>query len=80
MQEFRAERTMETLRNMASPTAQILRESLPTYIAARDLVPGDIILLKQGDNIPADARVVESVSMEVDESLLTGESLPILKE
>ena len=79
LQEFRAERAMEALRTMAAPTATVLRDRKEIEIPARDLVPGDIILLNAGDKIPADARVLESRSLHADEAPLTGESVPVEK-
>ena len=59
---------------MAAPTAHVLRDGEETAIPARDLVPGDIVLLRAGDRVPADARVIEAVNLAVDEAALTGES------
>jgi Na+-exporting ATPase len=59
MQEFKAEKTMESLRQMASPTAQVIRDGQQKAVATRDLVPGDIIVLKNGDVVGADCRVIE---------------------
>ncbi|KAI7898759.1 potassium/sodium efflux P-type ATPase [Cokeromyces recurvatus] len=78
-QEYKAERTMESLRQMASPTSQVIRDGQQKTIATRDLVPGDIIILKNGDVVGADCRVIESFNMDIDEALLTGESLPVNK-
>ncbi len=79
IQEFRAERTIETLKKLAAPTCKVLRDGEERIIPAREVVPGDIILLSEGDRIPADARVIESINLEVDESSLTGESTPVQK-
>ncbi len=79
VQEYRAERAMEALKKMAAPTASVLRNGEEMEIAARELVPGDIILLAVGDRIPADARLVEAVNLRTDEAPLTGESVPIEK-
>lgn len=79
IQEYRAERAIEALSRMAAPTATVVRDGAKLSIPARELVPGDVILLKSGDRVPADARVVESVNLKVDESSLTGESVPIEK-
>lgn len=78
-QEYRAEKTMDALRRMASPTARVMRETIVEHIAARDVVPGDIILVEEGDTIPADARIYECFNLEVSEALLTGESVPVIK-
>lgn len=79
LQEYRAERTMESLRQTASPTARVIRKNLTTTIPARDLVPGDIILVEQGDSVPGDARLLRLFNLEVDEAMLTGESVPVEK-
>ncbi len=79
MQEYRAERAMEALKKMAAPAVSVLRDSKETEIPARELVPGDIILLRTGDRIPADARLIEAVNLKADEAPLTGESVPVEK-
>lgn len=79
VQEYRAERAIEALRQMAAPTASVLRDGGEVKIPARDLAPGDVILLHTGDRIPADARVLESINLQVEEAALTGESLPVEK-
>ena len=79
-QEYRAERALEALKKMLSPTTTVLREGREQEIPSRELVPGDILLLEAGDRIPADARLVESHSLMCDEASLTGESLPVDKE
>jgi Ca2+-transporting ATPase len=78
-QEYRAERAIEALRQMAAPTATVLREGEEKEIAAREIVPGDIILLRTGDKIPADGRLIEAVNLQVEEAALTGESVPVEK-
>ncbi|SAM09015.1 hypothetical protein [Absidia glauca] len=78
-QEFKAEKTMDSLRQMASPTSVVVRNGHQKTIGTRELVPGDIIILKSGDVVGADCRIVESFNMDVDEALLTGESLPVNK-
>jgi Ca2+-transporting ATPase len=79
LQEYRAERAMEALRRMASPTATVLRDGQEVEIASRELVPGDIILLHTGDHTPADARLLEAVNLKLEEAPLTGESQPVDK-
>ncbi|TSC78611.1 MAG: Ca2+-transporting ATPase [Candidatus Peregrinibacteria bacterium Gr01-1014_25] len=79
VQEYRAERAIESLRKMAAPTATVLRDGHEQGIPAADIVPGDILLLHTGDRVAADARVLESVSLHADEASLTGESLPVSK-
>jgi len=79
VQEYRAERAIEALRELAAPTAHVLRDGHEAEAPARDLVPGDIVLLRAGDRIPADARVLEEANLTTDEAALTGESLPVTK-
>jgi Ca2+-transporting ATPase len=79
VQEYRAERAIEALRLMAAPTATVLRDGEEAEVAARDLVPGDVLLLRAGDKTPADARLFEAVNLQVEESALTGESVPVEK-
>ena len=79
VQEYRAERAIEALREMAAPTASVLRGGAELDIPARELVPGDVILLSAGDKIPADARLIEAINLRVEEAALTGESMPIEK-
>jgi len=79
IQEYRAERAMEALKKMLSPTITAIRAGKEAEIPSRELVPGDILLLEAGDKIPADARLVESHSLRCDEAPLTGESAPVGK-
>ncbi|WP_088228508.1 calcium-transporting P-type ATPase, PMR1-type [Desulfosporosinus sp. FKB] len=79
IQEFRAERSMESLRSLTAPEARVLREGLEQRIPAAELVPGDIVLLEAGDRIPADVRWIQAVNIQVEESALTGESHPVSK-
>lgn len=76
VQEFRAERAVEALEKISAPTAKVIRDGRELRIPAKELVPGDIILLEAGDIVPADSRVVEAVSLQIDEAALTGESVP----
>ncbi len=78
-QEQRTENALEALRNLSSPRALVIRDGLQQRIAGRDVVPGDIVLLVEGDRVPADGVVLHSVSLSTDESLLTGESVPVRK-
>jgi Ca2+-transporting ATPase len=78
-QEGRAERSMETLRKLASLHARVLRGGSEQSVEARDLVPGDVLLLAAGDAVGADARLLEAAALEVAEAALTGESLPVAK-
>jgi Ca2+-transporting ATPase len=79
IQEYRAEKAMEALKRMAAPMASVLRGSKEAEIPSRELVPGDIIILRTGDRIPADARLIEAVNLKTDEASLTGESVPLQK-
>ncbi len=78
-QEYRAEKALAALKRLASPTALVLRDGREVTIPARELVPGDVLLLFAGDRVPADARIIESVNLKVDESSLTGESVAVSK-
>ena len=79
IQEHRAGRALEALRQMAAPVARVLRDALETVVPARDLVPGDVVLLRTGDRVPADARVIQAVNLAIDEAALTGESAAVEK-
>lgn len=79
IQEFRAERAIEALREMAAPSATVIRDGREEDIPARDLVPGDVILLATGDKVPADARLTEAINLQTVEAALTGESAPVEK-
>jgi Ca2+-transporting ATPase len=79
VQEYRAERAMAALRTMTSPNARVARDGVQATVPAEQLVPGDVILLEAGDLVPADARLVECPNLKVNESALTGESVPVDK-
>ena len=79
LQERHAEEAVEALKAMAAPTARVLRDGEPCQIPAREVVPGDILLIEEGDTLPADARVIESIVLRVAEAALTGESSPASK-
>ncbi|TID20386.1 hypothetical protein CANINC_003631 [Pichia inconspicua] len=79
-QEFMAEKTMGSLKNLSSPSATVIRNGTEQTIPSEDVVPGDLILVKVGDTIPADLRLIETHNFETDEALLTGESLPVAKD
>ncbi len=80
IQEYKAERAMEALKKLSAPKAKVTRDGEFRTIPATQLVPGDIILLEQGDRIPADARLIEAINLRIDEASLTGESIPIMKD
>ncbi len=80
VQESRAEQALAKLRQMAAPDAHVIREGRRKVIPARDVVPGDIVLLEAGNYVPADVRLMESVNLRIDESALTGESSPVTKD
>lgn len=80
VQEFRAERAIEALREMAAPLAKVIRDGAEIVVNASELVPGDVVLLAAGDRVPADARLLQSNNLRTDEASLTGESLPSEKE
>jgi len=77
--EFRAERAIEALRSMTAPSARVQREGRPMLVPAENVVPGDILLLEAGDIVSADARLYEARNLAVNESSLTGESMPVEK-
>jgi Ca2+-transporting ATPase len=79
-QEYRAELAMEALQQMAAPLAAVIRDGVETQLPARELVPGDVILLKDGDRVPADCRLIEVHNLQADEAPLTGESIPVEKQ
>lgn len=79
MQEFKAERSLEEIKKMASPFAVVIRGSRRLRVPAGELVPGDIVLIEAGDKVPADLRLIQAFSLEADESALTGESVPVEK-
>jgi Ca2+-transporting ATPase len=78
-QEARSERVLESLRNLASPRALVIRDGIRKRIAGRDVVPGDLMILAEGDRVPADAILLDGLDVMADESLLTGESAPVRK-
>ena len=79
-QEGKAEKALDALKNMSAPHAKVLRGGIETIVDASQLVPGDIIRLEAGDFVPADARLIRSVSLKCEESALTGESVPSEKD
>src|SRR5579864_6821614 len=78
-QQRKTERALEALRDLSSPRALVIRNGKEKRVAGREVVRGDILVLQEGDRVPADAQVLSTVSLSVDESLLTGESVPVRK-
>ncbi len=78
-QERKTEKALDALKDLASPRALVIREGIEKRIAGREVVTDDLVVLQEGDRVPADARVLYSVNLLVDESLLTGESVPVRK-
>lgn len=79
-QDYRAERALAALKRLAVPTVKVRREGGLREIAAKDLVPGDVVLLEVGNHVPADCRLLEGVNLKIEEASLTGESEPIEKQ
>jgi Ca2+-transporting ATPase len=79
IQEYRAERALEALQEMASPVGHALRDGGELAVPSRELVPGDIVVLRAGDRVPADARITLAVNLAIDEAALTGESAAVEK-
>ena len=80
IQEAKAEKSIEALQQMTPPKAKVLRDGVTTEVNAEELVPGDIIILEAGNYVPADCRLLESFNLKIEESSLTGENEPILKD
>ena len=78
-QEYKAEKAIEKLKELSNPKSIVVRNGKKVEIDSRDLVPGDIVVIREGDFISADCRLIEVNSLKVDESTLTGESLPVEK-
>ena len=79
VQEWRSERVLDALRDLSSPRALVIRDGKRQRIAGRDVVQGDVIILSEGDRVPADARLLSANDLQADESLLTGEAVPVHK-
>ncbi len=79
IQESRAQNTMDSLKELSSPRAKVMRSGDMIEVSTKDIVPGDIILIEPGSRVPADARVIESIRLQVDEAALTGESQSVYK-
>jgi len=80
LQEYSSAKTMDSLRSLASPSANLVRDGRTVVVPSAQVVPGDLVELKTGDVVPADIRLVDSMNFETDEALLTGESLPVDKD
>jgi P-type Ca2+ transporter type 2C len=78
-QETKTERTLQALRDLSSPRALVIRDGQKKRIAGREVVRGDILVLSEGDRVPADALVLSEINLTAEESLLTGESVPVRK-
>ena len=79
-QNYRASRGIESMSRLSAPSAKVLRDGVAERLDAVVLVPGDVVLLEEGSRVPADGRVISSIDMSIDESALTGESLPVRKQ
>ena len=80
VQESKAEKSLEALKRMSSPTCMVRRDGKLIELKAEELVPGDIVILEEGRTVPADLRLIEAINLKTDESSLTGESLPVEKD
>jgi len=80
VQESKAGKALEALKKMAAPQASVIRDGKRQEIPARELVPGDVVILETGDYVPADVRLFESVNLKIEEASLTGESVPVEKD
>ena len=79
-QEFQAEKKMDSLRSLSSPSAAVLREGHIEVVPSAEVIPGDIVQIKTGDTIPADLRLFDTMNLACDEKILTGEALPVAKD
>lgn len=79
VQEYNAEKSLEKLKSYIKPASRVIRNGKEEEIPSAELVPGDIVLLNEGENIPADGKIILSRHLEIDESVLTGESIPVAK-
>ncbi|HOX60704.1 MAG TPA: cation-translocating P-type ATPase [Candidatus Magasanikbacteria bacterium] len=78
-QERKTERALDALKDLSAPRALVIRDGTEKTIMSREVVPGDIVILREGDRVPADAAIIENTNLLLDESLLTGESVPVRK-
>jgi Ca2+-transporting ATPase len=80
VQEFRSEKALQAMKKMMAPKSRLIRDNKEMVIPAKEIVPGDVILLEAGDRVPVDARIIESIDLKTNEAVLTGESTSIEKE
>src|SRR3989344_8366082 len=79
VQEYKAEKSLQKLKDYIKPTVRVIRNGKEEQIQSLEIVPGDIIVLSEGDRIPADGKITTNKHIEIDESILTGESIPVVK-
>ena len=80
VQEWRASQALEALKKLTVPECEVIREGKPLKVNSEEIVPGDIVILREGDFVPADLRLIEIHALKIDESSLTGESVPVEKD